>query len=245
MANTVIEPLKKKTAFRGATLETATGINPVTFQDVIASLRQGVPGITTPTGGVETFERGLETLRPGGTPKEFQEAIAESREETKRGIIAGRSAAEAAAARRGISGSTIEGFNVAQAEEAAGRAGRGFTTQLLLEGARERAGGRRAVGEALVGRAGQEFQADVGIQSLGAQLDQQNRALLANLTSDELASIRNLQEAGKDRELQLKLGELGIQATRDQISASKKIAEKQRTTDIATSVITGGAILPF
>jgi hypothetical protein len=74
------------------------------------------------------------------------------------------------------------------------------------------------------------------------QLDLTRRTNLANLTSDELASVRNYQFGQQNLDLQRQLGDQQLQVARDNISSAERIADKQAKYGLYGAV--GGALLP-
>jgi len=224
------------------------------FADVVAPLHGGpqqpqVPGLDKTVGGGGQFEQGISELQPGATLRPAtQRVLDEIRASTERSGARASSEAQALAARRGIEGSTIEQFGVQEALAGASRLGRQQEAEVLqgeaqqeLQLSRDRAQGR-------FGRAQQEaqftndlkrveFEAGVEMSQLFSQLDLQSKMAVSQLTSDELASLRNLSEAGNDRALQQFLGERGIQVQEKNIGLARQQAREQRKSNITGSLI--------
>jgi len=133
------------------------------------------------------------------------------------------SAASALAGRRGISGSSIEQFGTQQAAQQADQATMNSQVQVLLQQAQQAAAARQAAAQGYFQQGNQQGQ--LGAQANLAQFQGQvaNNQLAANLTSDELASLRNLQMSNNQLALQKYLGERGIQ-TQNQALADARDA---------------------
>jgi hypothetical protein len=102
----------------------------------------------------------------------------------------------------------MEQFGTQQAIEAAARSGQDASSQVLGQNFAANEALKQMQAQALFQRAGQ--QQEVGTQEAG--FGNQRDILASQLTSDELASLRGIQDAGSNRALQQRLGEMGIQS---------------------------------
>lgn len=217
---------------------------PVGFPDVMAPIEAGykppeLPSLEKDIEGRDTLERALGQISPeSAISPAVQQALDVIRERTERARERGISEAQALAAKRGLTGSSIEQFGVAEASEAAERVGREAETSILMDevSQRRQLASQRAKG--LFGRAAQEaeltsqlrgieFQAGAAAANLTSQLDLNSRIRMAELTSDELASIRAMIDKGQDRELQRYLGERGIAVAMQNINLARQNAKSQ------------------
>ncbi len=211
----------------GKPIPLAAGADPIgtTFKSVVNPLKGA---------GIETAREGLAELAPSTelrpeTLRILEQIRAESDISREKGVSLARATAE----KGGITGSSIEQFGVGQAIGETERARLAAENPILQQNLEHEQNLQVLRAEGLFG---------IG------QMEQSNAHAVAQLTSDELASIRNLQEAGKDRELQKYLGERGIQVSRENIAAAERNSRRQRDASIISSVITGGAtaaIFPF
>lgn len=115
------------------------------------------------------------------------------------------SEASALASRRGLPGSSIEQFGVQQGIEGANRVGNEATTAVLQQFLTNRK--------------------DAELATMDAEL--RRRLALGQLTSDEVASLRNQFAYQQGLELQKQLGEAGIALGRENIGAQQDIAQKE------------------
>jgi len=181
------------------------------FADVLQSLYNPINAPDVSGVGRDFLQGGLGLLAPGqGTSPEIQNVmnIIRSLEGTATNSAASR--AQALASRRGLAGSSIEQFGVGSA---VGEAQRPFTEQsanVLLSEAQRQQQLRDLAARAMFERGGQELSTAGSLAGQFGGYDLARREQIANLTSDELASLRNLREGGANRALQL---ELGNQAT--------------------------------
>lgn len=228
------------------------------FSDVLSGL---TPAERFEAGNVNldasraATERALGEIGPTeGLRPEFQEIL--DRIEANRGedVRAAGSAAQALAVRRGVQGSTIEQAGVAEATTGANRTARDLEVNVLNRNVELNQLNRTQRAQLLSSQAGieaaaaqLEFSGGLEVKSLFTQMDQRNKELIAQLKSDELATVRNLIENNRDREVQMYLGEKGIAIQRENIAASREAAKAQQKTDLISSVISGGAlaIAPF
>lgn len=214
------------------------------FADVLSQLYNPVEdpdlsGAGQRLAGRDLFERGLGNLNMGGgISPEIQgvmDRIAQLRASAE-GSAASR--AQALATKRGIGGSSIEQFGVGSAVSEAGRPFLEQEANTLLAEAQRQQQLRDLSSRALFERGGLEATTSADLASSMAQLDLARRSQVASLTSDELASLRNLQEAGQNRALQEKLGILGVNAQYANISAQQ---DANKRANNPFNIILGGA----
>lgn len=207
--------------------QSITGADPAgtTFKGIVDPLK---------TAGIETAREGLAELAPSQelrpeTLRILEQIRAESDISREKGVSLARATAE----KSGITGSSIERFGVGQAIGETERARLAAENPILQQN--------------LAHEQNLQVLRAEGLFGIG-QMEASNAQAVAQLTSDELASIRNLQEAGKDRELQLYLGERGIQVSRENIAAAERNAKKARDAQIVSSItqaVGTVAIFPF
>jgi hypothetical protein len=176
------------------------------FADVLAPVYGGKP---IAERGQEYFQQGLQTSAPSqGISPETQQILNIIRQQQDYAQRQGVSQAQSLAAKRGITGSSMEQFGTQQAIEAAARSGQDASAQVLGQNFAANEALKQMQAQALFQRAGQQQEVGTTEAGLGNQRD----ILASQLTSDELASLRGIQQAGSDRALQQYLGERGIQA---------------------------------
>jgi hypothetical protein len=163
----------------------------------------------------------FDPLRSDGVVDPALQAVLDRiKQSTSEGMTEGTSMAQALASRRGLAGSSIEQFGTSQAVLAAQKAARDAETSVYLKG----------------------FDSDLQKQMLAAQLKNSNGQLASNLTSDELASLRNADFSQRQIDLQKYLGDQGIALGRENIQASSDIANKQAQYGMISAGL--GALLP-
>lgn len=213
------------------------------FADVLSQLYNPIsaPDLSNAgrtVAGRDMLERGLATLNAGGgTSPEIQavmDRIASLRS-TAEGSAASR--AQALATKRGIGGSSIEQFGVGSAVSEAGRPYTEQEANVLLQEAARQSQLRDKAADALFGRANTEATTSASLATSFGEMDATRRGLIASMTSDELASLRNLDEAGQNRALQEKLGILGINA---QIEANETAADASKKANNPFNIVLGG-----
>lgn len=127
------------------------------------------------------------------------------------------SGAESLAAKRGISGSSTEQFGVGQANLNSDLALNSARNQVLLQALQQTAANRSQASSQLYGQGTQ--QGALGTDIINQQYGQANTlaglnagrlGLASQLTSDQVASNTNVDQAGQNRALQLELGQAGI-----------------------------------
>ena len=210
------------------------------FEDVLAPIFN-MPDVNRPFTGDQYLERGLSAVAPGedGIDPVTQRILALIDERTATARTRAASEASALASRRGLAGSSIEQFGVQQGIEGAERVGAEQVQSFLQQGIQNQLALRQAQAQGLFGygageqRIGSEF-------GLG-QLDAETRARLqaGQLTSDELASIRNIQENNLNRALQERLGVAGINQANLALSVEQTEAERDRRQSEKNAVIGG------
>jgi len=177
-----------------------------TFQDILSRLNQ-FQAPRPPTTG---------TLSP-----EIQGALDLISTQQREAEARAASNAQALAGRRGLAGSSIEQFGVAQGTAEASKPFLEQRTKLLLDQAAR----------------------DQQSQDLFAQLQNQRDIAAANLTSDEVASLRNIELANQQLALERALGERALQIQQENIGISAELARKQAETELLGSGIS--ALAPF
>lgn len=126
------------------------------------------------------------------------------------------STAQALAGRRGLSGSSIEQFGVGQAGLNAGQATIDAQNQILLQASQRQQAARQLAAQALFGQAGANLSGEYGLANTGAQL-----------TSDEVASMRNLF-----------LGNKGIELGKENIAQAERDSKRSNN---PLNLLIGGA----
>jgi hypothetical protein len=147
------------------------------------------------------FERGQKLLETDYLNSPETKQLLENVDlQGKRAFDTLTSRAQALAGRRGLTGSSIEQFGVGEAGLNATRATLDARNQILLQATQRQQAARDLAVQALFGQAGAGLAGEYGLAQTGAQL-----------TSDEIASLRNL-----------RLGEQGIQLGRENISQAER-----------------------
>lgn len=215
-----------------------------TFNDIVNRLNSNrTVNPVREVGGGATLERSLGEIAPStGLRPEIQRVLDLIQQRTTEARSRGVSEAQALAVRRGIAGSSTEQFGTQTAASEAEKAGRDAETNILLENAKREQALQDLRARILADRSTQEgtVGAQVGIQEaqLGADLDK----ALAGLTSDEIASLRNMDLANRTLALQQLLGERGLAIESANIDASKDIARDAARNNLLTAGI--GAVVP-
>jgi len=199
-----------------------------TFQDVLAKIEGA--GIKSARAGLAELET-IEGIRP-----ETQKILDEIREQSEVGMKMGISTARALAEKRGIEGSSIEQFGVQSAVKQSEQVRQAAELPVLQQelGFNEELTKLRAHGLFGIG-----------------EMERSNAVAAAQLTSDELATIRNLMENDKNRELQKYLGERGIAVSMANASAAASAARDQAKQNLLGQVLGGittgvtAGLLPF
>jgi hypothetical protein len=194
-------------------------------------------------GGSETFERGIKAAQPfEGISPETQRILDIIEKNRQYQASQGQSQAAALAAKRGIQGSSTEQFGQAQAGESANRAAQEAQANLLLENLKRNQSLQDLQSKAFFDRAAQEgnIGAQLGINE--AQLTADQRGKLAQLTSDEIASLRNMDFANRQLVLQTMLGQQGIDLAQQNIGVQQDIANQQAKYGLIGAI--GSALIP-
>jgi hypothetical protein len=182
------------------------------FTDVISPLYRGG------NAGNPLFQQGLALTEQDYTMSpetlQVQQSILEQGARARAQAIADQ---QALAAQYGRGGSSTEAFGVAQAGTLADEATQKNLTALSLQNLQRQQAAKDLATKGLFERS-----------DLQLQDENQRMITAAGLTSDEVASLRNLSEADKNRVLQERLGVLGINTA--QFTSS---AEQQTAKDIA------------
>lgn len=196
-----------------------------TFQDVMSRLNG-------PLAGADTFQKGIANATPTqGVSPELQTVLDNIKSNQSFNTDAGTSAASALASRRGLAGSSVEQFGVTNAANDAARTAQDQSTSVLLADAARKQAMQDMVTKGYFDRAGAEGTAGTTMATTGA-----------NLTSDEIASLRNQQFQQQQLTLQQQLGQEGIDVANRNIDASKQIAQQNGTNSLIGAGL--GAILP-
>lgn len=195
----------------------------------MARLNQGLRG-------GQNFQSGLDMLKPSnadeGLSPEYQKVIDQIRSNATYYGNQGAQQAQALAAKRGLTGSSIEQFGTQTALDNTNRAAADEESQVQLANLQRRQSLQDASAKALLDRASLEG-------STGSSQDITG----ANLTSDEIASQRNMQMFNDQLTLQGLLGQQGIDLARDNMNTSADIANKQANYNLIGSV--AGGALPY
>lgn len=199
------------------------------FQDIISSLNNPNRQI----GGQATFERGVQAAQPfNGISPETQHILDMIRDNQIYNEGRGVAAANSLSLKRGVPGSSMEQFGVQEAVGQAARAAQDARANVLLENLKRNQALQDLQARGFFERAGQEGQigANLGINE-------------ANLTSDEIASNRNLALANRSLDLQQLLGQQGIDVARQNIGAQRDINKENALYGLLGSI--GGAATPY
>lgn len=131
------------------------------------------------------------------------------------------SEASALASRRGLAGSSIEQFGVRQASKSADEDLLNSQSNILL----------------------QKQQQQDSLQQLGMNLNNSRDMQMGQLTSDEIASLRNSDFSRQYAQIQKQLGEQGLDVQRQNISAQQDIARQQAQNQLISAGL--GGLLPL
>lgn len=198
-----------------------------TYQDIMAKLNQ-------PYAGQANFDKGINTLAPtapGVLDPGYQKTLDNIRANANYYGTNAASTASALAARRGGAGSSVEQFGVQTALDNTNRTAADQEAQVYLSNLQRQQSLQDQTGAAYLTRAGQEGSAGTSLANTGAQL-----------TSDELASQRNMAFQQQQLQLQALLGQQGIDLGYANIGASKNIAQQNGQYGLLGSL--AGGILP-
>lgn len=179
------------------------------FQDIYGSLNNPNRQI----GGNANFEKGIQAAQPySGISPETQHILDMIRQNQNYSQGQGVAQAQSLAAKRGITGSSTEQFGTQEAIGQASRAAQDAQANVLLENLKRNQSLQDLQAQGYFNRANQEGQ-------VGAQINNS----LANLTSDEIASLRNMSFQDRSLALQQLLGQQGIDVAQQNINAQKDI----------------------
>ncbi len=215
-----------------------------TFQDLSKRLAQPIniaplPKIEAPGAATESlFQKGVSGLAPsGGIRPETQRILDILEERTGRAAKRGASEAQALAGRRGVKGSSIEQFGTAEAIRAAEESGRTAEANVLLENLRTDTRFQELQSTAFLDRASKidqitsnqeiaQLQAEASRGNQQAQIQLEQKLAEAGLTSDEIASQRNIDLQLQQLEIERILGEQGLALTRENIKQATDAARR-------------------
>lgn len=102
------------------------------------------------------------------------------------------STASANAARRGMTGSSIEQFGLSEAGRQAGQATLDARNAILLQAAQQASQARSLAAQSLFGQGQTALSGEYNLAGLVPSLNAQKASTTAQLTSDELTSLRNM-----------------------------------------------------
>lgn len=206
----------------GAATEPSVDNYGPTFADIMKRLNQ-------PLGGTQNFQSGIDTLKPTqGLDPAYQKMLDQIRSNASfYGDRAGQ-AASALAAKRGITGSSTEQFGVQTALDNTNRTAADQEAQVYMSNLQRQQAMQDATAKAYLDRSGLEGTASANANMTGA-----------NLTSDEIASLRNMALGQQSLTLQQQLGQQGIDIANKNIDASKSIAQQNGMYGLAGSLLPG------
>lgn len=191
------------------------------IQDILGNLKN------VNLGESNLFKQGVTAATPSqGISPQTQNILNIIKQQQDYAQKQGVSQAQALAGRRGIAGSSTEQFGVQSAIEAAARSGQEATQQALGQDFQAQQALQQLQAQGLFQGAGQEMNVNATLNSLAA-----------NLTSDELASLRGMSDADKNRVLQEKLGNMGIAA---QNYATTQARDAAKQANSPTNALLGG-----
>lgn len=168
----------------------------------------------------DLFQKGVDTLTPstnliGPDTQQILDYLGQQGDLNKE---TGISNAVSLAARRGLSGSSIEQYGTQEAGAQADQATLGARISVLNEAAKRRQDAQSKLADLYSGRGNTE----------------------AQLTSDELASLRNADFSNRYLDLQKQLGQQGIDISRENIDANRDIARRDSRNNLIGNIISGG-----
>jgi len=221
-----------------------------TFEDLLKRFNAPLDISKTATGltplnqvGLDEFNQATSTLQPtGGIRPETQRILDLIKQRSDEASKVAGDRAVALAGRRGLAGSSIEGFNQAQAVGEVQKSTRDAEAQILLQNLQNDQRLRELLGGAQLERSGQLLQGQQNQDLTLAELESNRRLNEANLTSDEIASLRNKQFAENQLALEALLGTQGLDIARSNVNLSGDIARREQRNQLLTSGI--GALLP-
>lgn len=196
------------------------------FGNVMGALRLQQPG-------QQFLNQGVQALTPSsGISPETQQAIDVINKQRDYYASLGQSAAQGLATQRGIAGSSTEQFGVQNALTQTNNAALGQIQGLLSNDVQNKAALQLAQGQLLGGYGTNLNQLQAGLSGLGGQL-----------TSDEIASQRNMALSQQALGLQAMLGQQGIDLGYANINSAQSIASQQARNALIGSV--GQMLTPY
>lgn len=217
-----------------------------TFQDVMASLNKPYTYSVQPSagaGGDSLFNRGIQMSTPaGGVDPALQEVLNRIKANTADAASRGASTASALAVRRGLPGSSIEQFGVQTAMGEAEKAGRDAEAQVYLQDAIRRFQLQDLQSKAFFDRSNLEYSGAGDVAKSIFDAEQNRNLATANLTSDEIASQRNIAAMLMQQQLEAMLGQQQIDLGYANIGAQADINKQNARAGLINSIT--GAVLP-
>lgn len=169
-----------------------------------------------PIGGGATFQQGVTASTPSSSiSPQFQTILDSIQKQQDYANVAGTSAAQSLAAKRGLAGSSIEQFGTDQAIAQNSMAAQNAIQSTLSQNAQQQSQMQQLQAQGYFNRANTEA-------TTGAQLG----TAQGQLTSDEIASQRNLQLAQQQMALQQSLGQQGLGIQNANIDLAKHTADQ-------------------
>lgn len=216
------------------------GSNP-SFSDIANNLKNPIQiNGNQPIAGSSTFEKGVAASAPSaGISPETQAILDIIRKNQDYATGVGVANASSLAAKRGITGSSTEMFGANEAVGQASRAAQDSTVAALNNDFQAQQQLKQLQAKGYFDRASQEGSvgAQLGINTANLTADQQKT--LATLTSDEIASLRNMDFQSRTLALQQLLGQQSIESANANINASKDIAKQGSQYALAGGVLAG------
>lgn len=198
------------------------------FSDILNRLNK-----PTDIGQSDVFKQAVTASTPSnGISPQTQKILDIIQQRQKQSQDEGIAAAQSLAAKRGITGSSTEQFGTQQAIEQAQKTGQDATTAALTNDLNQNMDLKKLQIQGLFQGAGLQLNADTDLSKLAA-----------TLTSDQIASLNNMDFQNRSLALQQLLGQQGIDVARENIGASKDIANKNSQYGLL-GAIAGGAT-PF
>jgi len=191
------------------------------------------------------FEKGVSAISPdAGVRPEIQQALDVLRQNAERTKATNISQAEALAGRRGLQGSSIEQFGVAEAGAASDLATRTSESELLLKNI----DAQRFEAQAFFDRANRidqigsnqeiaRLQAEANRGNRQAELELQRRLAEAGLSADELNTQRNIDLQLQQLEVERILGERALAINEENIRQAEEIARRMSRDQLITNII--------
>lgn len=202
--------------------------NSPTFQDILNRLNKPADLSSSPL-----FQQAITASTPsGGISPQTQNILDVIKKQQQQSQAEGIAAAQSLAAKRGITGSSTEQFGTQQAIELAQRTGQDATTAALTNDLNQQNALKMTQVQGLFQGAGLQLQSNDDLNKLAA-----------TLTSDQIASLNNMDFQNRSLALQQLLGQQGIQAANANIAAQKDISKQNSQYGLAGSILQGAT--PF